>query len=485
MRAGHLTSTPGVSLPPGRWRYDEHAMNGARPEFESARHELSCLLGARLSTSVYDIESHSKDESFHPAAPPDAVAFPETNQEVSGIVTVCQAYSLPVIAFGAGTAVEGHVQAVRGGICIDLSRMNRILDLQADDLDCRVEAGTRRVALNQELEKQGLWFPVDPGADASVGGMAATGASGTTTVRYGTIRENVLGLTCVLASGQVIRTGGRARKSSAGYDLTRLMLGSEGTLGIITEVQLKLHPLPEAVSAAACSFPSVAACVDSVIEILQSGIPVARCELLDGASMVAVSKYAQLSFAGLPTLFLEFHGTPSGVKEQSELAREIAAEHKSTQFQWSSEREARERLWHARHHAYYAIKALRPGSHGWVSDVCVPISELAACISATQRDVEAAGLVAPILGHVGDGNFHAIFLVDPDDESEMKRAREVNQRMIDRALVTGGTCTGEHGIGIGKKDALIEEHGESVRVMTALKAAMDPGGILNPGKILP
>ena len=458
-------------------------MTGHRPDLEAARHELSCLLGDRLCTDHYNIESHSKDESFHPPAPPDAVAFPETNEEVSGIVTICRAFSLPVIPFGAGTAVEGHVQAVSGGICVDLSRMNRILDLQVDDLDCRVQAGIRRVALNETLEKEGLWFPVDPGADASVGGMAATGASGTTTVRYGTIRENVLGLTCVLASGQVIETGGRARKSSAGYDLTKLMLGSEGTLGIITEAQLKLYPLPEGIAAATCSFPTVQACVESVIEMLQSGIPVARCELLDGESMMAVSKYSALPISGLPTLFMEFHGTPASVAEQSDQAGEIVAQHSGTQFQWSRERERRESLWHARHHAYYAIKALRPGSYGWVSDVCVPISKLATSISATQQDVDAAGLVAPILGHVGDGNFHAIFLVDPHDEEEMKTAKEVNQRMIDRALVVGGTCTGEHGIGVGKKDQLMEEHGEAVDVMAALKASLDPDGILNPGKI--
>ncbi len=460
-------------------------MKGTSPKFVAARHELTCQLGDRLSTSAYDIESHSKDESFHPPAPPDAVAFPESNEDVSAIVSICRSYSLPIIPFGAGTAVEGHVQAIQGGVSVDLSRMNRILDLQPDDLDCRVQAGIRREALNEQLEKQGLWLPVDPGADASIGGMAATGASGTTTVRYGTIRENVLGLTCVLADGRVIETGGRARKSSAGYDITKLMLGSEGTLGIITEVQLRLYPLPEAISAAVCSFPSVEGCVETVIEILQSGIPVARCELLDGPSMVAVSNYAKLPYSGVPTLFLEFHGTAANVAEQAERAGEIAAEHGGGQFQWSSERENREVLWHARHHAYYAIKALRPGSYGWVSDVCVPISKLAACISATRRDVDAAGLIAPILGHVGDGHFHAIFLVDPNDQSEMKEAREVNQRMIDRSLVMGGTCTGEHGIGIGKKDALIDQHGEAVAVMAALKDALDPDSILNPGKVLP
>ncbi len=452
--------------------------------FEAARDELLAVLGDRLSTSPYDIGSHARDESFHPPAPPDAVAFPETNEEVSSVVKICHTHSLPVIPFGAGTAVEGHVQAMRGGISVDLSRMDRVLDLQADDLDCRVQAGIRRVALNDHLEKHGLWLPVDPGADASIGGMAATGASGTTTVLYGTIRENVLGLTCVLADGRIIRTGGRARKSSAGYDLTKLMMGSEGTLGVITEAQLKLYPLPEAVSVATCTFPGVEECVETVIEILQFGIPVARCELMDEASMRAVNDYSKLDHQAAPTLFFEFHGSPASVTEQAERAGEIAAEHGGGDFQWTRERENREKLWHARHHAYYAIKALRPGSYGWVSDVCVPISRLAECIAATSADLEEGRLVAPILGHVGDGNFHAIFLVDPADEVEMGRARIANQRMIDRALAMGGTCTGEHGIGIGKQQALVDQHGEGVVVMQALKATMDPTGILNPGKIL-
>ena len=452
--------------------------------FGAARDELEAVLGTRLSTSSYDIDSHARDESFHPPAAPDAVAFPETNEEVASVVKICHAHSMPVIPFGAGTAVEGHVQAIRGGISIDLSRMDKVLDLQADDLDCRVQAGIRRIALNDHLEKHGLWLPVDPGADASIGGMAATGASGTTTVLYGTIRENVLGLTCVLADGRTIRTGGRARKSSAGYDLTKLMLGSEGTLGVITEVQLRLYPLPEAISAATCTFPSVEECVETVIEMLQSGIPVARCELMDEASMRSVNDYAKLDYDAAPTLFFEFHGSPASVAEQAERAGEIAAEHGGGDFRWTREREKREKLWHARHHAFYAIKAIRPGSYGWVSDVCVPISRLAECIAATSDDLAEGHLVAPILGHVGDGNFHAIFLVDPSDEAEMGRARIANQRMIDRSLAMGGTCTGEHGIGIGKHQALIDQHGEGVAVMQALKAAMDPTGILNPGKIL-
>ena len=452
--------------------------------YETARPRLLALVGERLSTSTYDLESHARDESFHPPAPPDAVAFPRTNEEVAAILKVCRECSLPVIPFGAGTSVEGHVQAVRGGVSVDLSRMDKVLDLQIDDMDCRVQAGIRRLALNDHLEKQGLWLPVDPGADASVGGMAATGASGTTTVRYGTIRENILGLTCVLADGRIVRTGGRARKSSAGYDLTKLMLGSEGTLGVITEVQLRLHPLPEAISAATCTFQDIKGSVETVIEILQSGIPVARCELLDAESMLAVNDYARLDCPAAPTLFLEFHGSPASVAEQAERSGEIASEYGGGGFQWTRKRENREKLWHARHHAYYAIKALRPGSYGWVSDVCVPISRLAECVTATLADIKQAGLIAPILGHVGDGNFHAIFLVDPDDEAEMERARTATDRMIDRSLAMGGSCTGEHGIGIGKHKALLDQHGEGVAVMRALKAAMDPTGILNPGKVL-
>ena len=454
------------------------------PEAARAVAEIRDLLGTRCSTSAYDIESHARDESFHPPAPPDAVAFPESNEEVSGVVRICATHRVPVIPFGAGTAVEGHVQATHGGISLDLERMNRILDIQADDLDCHVQAGIRRVALNNELEKHGLWLPVDPGADASVGGMAATGASGTTTVRYGTIRENILGLTCVLADGRIIQTGGRARKSSAGYDLTKLMLGSEGTLGVITDARLKLHPLPEAISVAACAFSSVEQCVETVIEILQSGIPVARCELLDEASVRAVSAHSKLAYKPSPLLFLEFHGTSSSVAEQAAQSGEIAAEHGGGDFQWTLEREKREELWRARHHAYYAIKALRPGSHGWVSDICVPISRLAECIGETLRDIDEGDLVAPILGHVGDGHFHAVFLVDPEDADEMSRAKTAHDRMIERALETGGTCTGEHGIGIGKIAVLRDQHGEGVTVMRAIKEALDPLGILNPGKIL-
>ena len=477
-----LRSSP--TLAPWRRSYDR-AKVSAHSNRQGAAHErIAALLGSRYSTSSYDIESHSHDESFHPPAAPDAVAFPESNEEVSAIVRICAEHGLPIIPFGAGTAVEGHVQAISGGISLDLSRMDAILDLQEDDLDCRVQAGIRRLALNDRLEKHGLWLPIDPGADASVGGMAATGASGTTTVRYGTIRENILGLTCVLADGRVLRTGGRARKSSAGYDLTKLLLGSEGTLGVITEVQLRLHPLPECVSAAVCSFETIEQCANSVIEILQSGLPVARCELLDVASMRAVNDYANLHYAPTPTMFFEFHGTAASVAEQAERAGEIAADHGGGDFQWTLEREKRDKLWNARHHAYYAIKALRPGSYGWVSDVCVPLSKLAECIAAASEDIKQAGLIAPMLGHVGDGNFHAVYLIDPSDKEEFERASRVNDRMTERALTVGGTCTGEHGVGIGKQRALKAQHGAGVDVMRAIKTALDPDGILNPGKIL-
>ncbi len=449
----------------------------------AVRDALGNLLAERLSTSTYDIESHSHDESFHPPAAPDAVAFPVNNKEVSQIVRICAEHSTPIIPFGAGTAVEGHVQATYGGISIDLSRMDNVLELNVEDLDCRVQAGVRRIALNEQLEREGLWFPIDPGADASVGGMAATGASGTTTVRYGTIRENVMGLTVVLADGQIVKTGGRARKSSAGYDLTKLMLGSEGTLGVITEVQLKLHPLPEAVSAAVCAFETIDGAVQAAIEILQSGIPIARCELLDAVSMGAVNVYAKFDYVEKPTVFFEFHGTERSVAEQAEMTAEIVKEHGAGEFQWSTHREKRDELWHARHHGYYAVKALRPGSYGWVSDACVPVSKLAECIVETSREVEAAGLTAPILGHIGDGNFHAIYLVDPADKQEMSTAKAVNDRMLARALAVGGSCTGEHGVGSGKIEALRNQHGPGVDVMRVIKTALDPQNIMNPGKL--
>ena len=446
--------------------------------------ELEALLGSRLSRSAYDLESHSRDESWHEAAAPDAVAFIETSEEAAAAVRICAEYAVPLVPFGAGTAVEGHVQALYGGLSLDLSRMKSILEINVDDLDCRVQAGVTRKQLNHELEKQGLMFPVDPGADATLGGMAATGASGTTAVRYGTMRENVLGMTVVTAEGEIIRTGSRARKSSAGYDLTRLMIGSEGTLGVITELQLRLRPLPEAVASAVCAFETLEGAVASVVEILQAGIPVARCELLDAAAIDAVNRYSKLDYVLQPTLFFEFHGTEAGVAEQARMTGEIVEDHGGGEFRWSAQREDREKVWEARHKAYYAIKALRPGAQGWATDVAVPISRLAECILESVEDCRRCDLLAPILGHVGDGNFHVTFLFDPDDVDAMRRIKQANLRLVEHALALGGTSTGEHGVGSGKIWAVEAEHGPGVDVMRRIKQALDPQGILNPGKVL-
>ncbi len=445
---------------------------------------LRSLLGDRLSTSAVVREQHGRDESYHPSAAPDAVAFARSTEEVSEIVRICAAQKLPVIAFGTGTSLEGHVAALRGGVCIDLSGMDQVLEVNAEDLDCRVQAGVRRKQLNEYLRDTGLFFPIDPGADASLGGMTATRASGTNAVRYGTMRENVLGLTVVLADGRVIRTGGRARKSSAGYDLTRLFVGSEGTLGVITEIQLKLYGIPEAMSSAVCSFQTLEGAVNAVIMTIQMGIPVARIELLDEVQMDAVNRYSDLNYPVQPTLFFEFHGSEAGVKEQTERVGEIASEFGGGDFQWATRPEDRSKLWQARHDAYYAAMALRPGCKGWATDVCVPISRLAECILETRKDIDQSGLITPIVGHVGDGNFHLVFLVDLDNEKEMKKATEVNDRMVIRALEMGGTCTGEHGIGYGKIEFLKHEHGEGVSVMRQVKKALDPDDLMNPGKIV-
>jgi D-lactate dehydrogenase (cytochrome) len=370
-----------------------------------------------------------------------------------------------------------------GGISIDVSRMNQVLEVNAEDLDCRVQAGVTRKQLNHYLRDSGLFFPIDPGADASLGGMAATSASGTNAVRYGTMRENVIGLTVVLADGRIVRTGGRSRKSSAGYDLTRLFVGSEGTLGVITEVALRLYGIPEAISSAVCSFATLEGAVDTVILTIQSGIPVARIELLDDIQMDAVNRYANLDYAVQSTLFFEFHGTEASVREQAEMVGALAAELGGGEFAWASKTEERNKLWQARHDAYYAALALRPGAKGWATDVCVPISRLAECILQTKEDIAASGLLAPIVGHVGDGNFHLVFVVDTDDDKEMAKAEEVNDKMVLRALSMGGTCTGEHGVGTGKLHFLEAEHGDAVGVMRQLKLALDPGNLMNPGKI--
>jgi D-lactate dehydrogenase (cytochrome) len=446
---------------------------------------LRSLLGDRVTASASVRDHHSRGESYHSPAPPDIVAFPRSTAEVVAIVRVCAERDVPMIPFGAGTSLEGQVLALHGGVCIDLSQMNGILRVSVDDLDATVQAGVTHRQLAKHLEKSGLMFSVDPGADATIGGMTATGASGTTAVRYGTMRENVRGLTVVLADGRVISTGGRARKSSAGYDLTRLFVASEGTLGIITEITVRLQPLPDAVAAAVCSFPSIDAAVKTVIATIQLGIPVARLELLDEVQMDAVNRHAKLQYQPLPTLFFEFHGASDrDVGDQAQSVQPLAAEHGGSDFSWVTRPEDRARLWRARHDAYFASLALRPGARAWSTDACVPISRLADCIVASKRDLDESPLMGTLVGHVGDGNFHMLYLVDPDSAEDMAEAGRLNERLIARALEMGGTCSGEHGVGIGKKPYLLREHGEALEVMKAIKQALDPQGLMNPGKIL-
>src|SRR5271168_1268763 len=445
---------------------------------------LAELLGDRLSTSTVVCAQHGKDESYHAPCAPDAVVFARNTGEVAAIVKLCADHTTPVIAFGAGTSLEGHVAALAGGICVDLSGMDRILRVNVEDLDAVVEAGVTRKQLNEYLRDTGLFFPIDPGADASLGGMAATRASGTNAVRYGTMRENVLSLTVVLADGRVIRTASRARKSAAGYDLTRLFVGSEGTLGVITEVTVRLYGIPEAISAAVCAFPTIDAAVDTVILTIQSGVPVARIELLDEAQIDAINKYSKLDHRVAPTLFFEFHGSPAGVAEQVETVKALAADHGADDFRWATTAEARSKLWQARHDAYYAALALRPGSKGWATDVCVPISRLAECIAETKSDLAQSSIPSALAGHVGDGNFHLIFMIDPNRPEEIAEASRLNDRMVTRALEMDGTCTGEHGIGYGKMDFLFAEHGDAVEVMASIKRAIDPQNLMNPGKIM-
>jgi len=448
--------------------------------------ELQKLLGERLSMSNSVREQHGRDESFHASAPPEAVAFAKCNEEVAEIVRICVHHQKPIIPFGTGTSLEGHVAALQGGVCLDVSGMNQVLEVNENDLDCRVQAGVTRKQLNQNLRNSGLFFPIDPGADASLGGMTATRASGTNAVRYGTMRENVLGLTVITSDGRIIRTGTRARKSSAGYDLTRLFVGSEGTLGIITEIQLRLYGVPEAISAAVCSFETMEGAVNTTISTIQMGIPVARIELLDEVQVDAINRYADFDYALKPTLFFEFHGTEAWVKEQAEMVKEISTEEGGSDFQWSTREQEKQKLWEARHNAYYAALAMRPGSKGWPTDVCVPISRLADCILETRSDIEESGLVVPLVGHVGDGNFHLLFLIDPEnEEEELKRYQPLNDRLVERALRMGGTCTGEHGIGSGKIKYMEAEHGDSLDLMRQIKQAFDPDNLMNPGKMLP
>jgi D-lactate dehydrogenase (cytochrome) len=444
--------------------------------------ELRQILGERLSTSASVREHHGKDETWNPGAAPDAVAFVQSTAEVQAVVQICARLKVPVIAFGTGTSLEGHFTAPMGGISIDLSKMIDILEVNSEDLDCRVQAGVTRKHLNLALRDQGLFFPIDPGADASLGGMAATRASGTNAVRYGTMRENVMGLTVVMADGQIVRTGTRARKSSAGYDLTRLFVGSEGTLGIITEVGLKLYGIPETIAAGVCAFPSVEACCNTAIQVIQMGIPVARIELVDAEHIKAINAYSNLSLAVSPTLFVEFHGTPVSTQEQSDTFASIAAEFGAGTFQWATQEEDRAKLWQARHDSFWATRKLMPGKEAIATDVCVPISRLAECVTQTQADLAQQGLYGPIIGHVGDGNFHVVMFCDRNDADEVKRVKAAYGRMIERALAMGGTCTGEHGIGHGKRDYLALEHGNGLDVMRRLKQALDPQNIMNPGK---
>ena len=459
----------------------------AVPVLDRLTSELVAALGPeQVSVTEAVRAQHGVGESYHPAAPPDLVVWPRSTEEVVAVVDRCRAHGVPIVPFGAGTSLEGHVAALHGGVCLDMTRMNRILRLSLEDMDVSVEAGVTRKQLDARLRPEGVFFPVDPGADATVGGMVATGASGTTTVRYGAMRENVLSLTVVTAQGRVVRTRSRARKSSAGYDLTRLFVGSEGTLGVITEATLRVYPTPEAISSAVCSFPSLEDAVACVIRTIQIGVPVARIELLDDVQMDAVNRRSGLAYPVAPTLFLEFHGSPAGVAEQSEEVKRIASELGGGDFAWATSEEERRRLWEARHASYEASLALRPGAKGFVTDVCVPVSRLAQCVAEARAGVEEAGLLAPIVGHAGDGNFHVCVLVDPGDPEELARVQEFGERLARRAIELGGTCTGEHGVGYGKAHLLELEHGaEGVELMRSVRAALDPDGIMNPGKVLP
>ncbi len=445
---------------------------------------LRARFADRVSTAVAVREQHGKDESYHRPVAPDAVVFARSTADISEIVQICAARHVPVIPFGTGTSLEGHVAALHGGICIDLSQINRVIRVSPADLDCTVEAGVTRKQLNEYLRDLGLFFPIDPGADASLGGMAATRASGTNAVRYGTMRDNVLSLTVVLADGRVIRTARRARKSAAGYDLTRLFVGSEGTLGVITEVTLRLYGIPETIMSAVCHFSSVEAAINTVIVAIQAGVPVARVELLDEMCMAAANRYSGLDYPVAPTLFFEFHGAPQSVEEQVSQLKEFAREHGGTEFRWAETSEARNKLWQARHNLLYAVMARRPNARVWSTDVCVPISRLAECIAEATQDIRASSLQAGITGHVGDGNFHIGYLIDPSKPEEIAEAAQLNERLVARAIDMDGTCTGEHGVGHGKIDFLLAEHGEAMSVMSSIKQALDPHNIMNPGKIL-
>ena len=446
--------------------------------------QVQALLGDRISTAEAVLTQHGRDEFWHHAALPDAVAWPATTEEVSEIVKICNATGCPIVPFGTGTSVEGNVQAIRGGISVDVTQMNAVLSVNPYDFDATVQAGVTRKQLNAHIRDTGMFFPVDPGADASIGGMTATRASGTNAVRYGTMKDNVVAIKVVLPDGRIIKTSNRAKKSAAGLNLTQLFIGSEGILGIMTEITVRLHGIPESIAAAVVAFPTIEDAVSSVVETIQAGVPIARVELLDDVQLDAINKYSGFDYPVLPTLFMEFNGGPKSVEEQIERTRDIMNDHGGGEFRWETQEEKRNALWQARHDAAWAVKALRPGCEMWGTDCCVPLSSLTKYIMDTKKDLENCSFPAPMLGHVGDGNYHLIFLIDPNSEDELKEAEALNERMIRRALAVGGTCTGEHGIGLGKKHFLVEELGEAVDVMRTIKLALDPNNIMNPGKVL-
>ena len=453
---------------------------------EALCNALRTLFGQRFSQGESTRLQHGRDESVHQPQMPDGVVLAENIEEIVSTVKLCAAHGVPLIPYGVGSSVEGHVLAPGGGISLDLSGMNQVLAIHAEDGDATVQAGVTRKQLNDALKGSGLFFPIDPGADATIGGMAATRASGTNAVRYGTMKDNVLATTTVLADGRIMKTGGRARKSSAGYDLTRLLVGSEGTLGIMAELTVKLYPIPEAISAAVCTFPDIESAVQTVIQTIQLGVPVARIELLDALSLKAINQFSKTTLAEAPTLFFEFHGSPAGVEEQAETVQAIAGDLGGANFEWATRPEDRTRLWQARHDAYFACLQLKPGCRCFPTDVCVPISRLAECIAETNEDIARVSIPIALFGHVGDGNFHLVVLVDPDNIKEMEEAAWISRRVVERAIAMEGTCTGEHGIGLGKRKYLVAEHGEvAVEVMRAVKRALDPSGVLNPGKVLP
>ncbi len=451
---------------------------------KAAISSLQRTFGDRLTTNQVIRNRHGTDESYHAPHAPDAVIFPATREEVIEIMNTCRAHKTPIIPFGVGTSLEGHIAALQGGISVDMGQMNGVLQLNSEDLDVTVESGVTRKQLNEYLRDTGLFFPIDPGADATIGGMTATRASGTNAVRYGTMRENVLSVGVVLPDGRYIRTGKRARKSSAGYDLTRVFVGSEGTLGVIVDITLRLYGIPETISAAVCTYPTVEDAVNTVIMTIQSGVPIARIELVDEIQMRALNNFSDLGYAERPTLFFEFHGTATSVEEQVKQVQLISNDFGGADFNWASRPEDRSKLWQARHDAHYANMQLRPGAKAWPTDVCVPISRLAKCIAETRQDIEESGLLAPIVGHVGDGNFHVDMVLDPENESEIDRAIALNERLITRALDMEGTCTGEHGVGYGKIDNLEQEHGAALDLMRGMKQVFDPLNIMNPGKIV-